>query len=286
MPRCPWPFRAAAVAVAALCGARSANAQSSHEPARGATTAEVIGGNILIGGVVAAAKALFSDADPLRAFALGSIGGAVHVAGKNLTVEPSVAKAWAGYLVANTGTSMVSNAGRGARLFGEITVPLASARIRVTPFENAKLHIAVNVFESAVIARNAVRDGLEIDWSRSLSAGVLVFVAENKRIVNGDREVGGFAIAPTIVVSSLAYDVDRVVRHEVVHVHQQWFVQETIGQPVENVIRQRLRFARRIPGWLELGVAGPGFLLLEDWVLDERGLYNLMQAEAELLERR
>ena len=84
----------------ALCGASSATAQTSHEPARGATTAEVIGGNILIGGVIAATRALFTDADPVRAFALGALGGGIHVAGKNLAVEPGVAKAWAGHIVA------------------------------------------------------------------------------------------------------------------------------------------------------------------------------------------
>lgn len=270
----------------ALCGASSATAQTSHEPARGATTAEVIGGNILIGGVIAATRALFTDADPVRAFALGALGGGIHVAGKNLAVEPGVAKAWAGHIVASTGTSIVSNAGRGKRLLDEISIPLASARIRVTPFDDTKVRFALNVFESAMIVRHAVRDGLAINWSRSLSTGVVVFVAEGKRIFYGDREFGGFAVAPTVVVSSLGQDLDRVVRHEVIHVHQQWLVQEAIGRPVESAIRGRLKLARRIPHWLEFGVFGPGFLLLGDWMTDGKGLYNLMQAEAELLERR
>ena len=270
----------------ALCRTGSAAAQTSHEPTRGATTAEVIGGNILIGGVIAATRALFNDTDPLRAFALGAFGGGVYIAGKNLTVEPGAAKAWTGHLVASTGASMVSNAGRGKRLFDEISVPLAAARIRVTPFDDTKVRFALNLFESAMIARLGTRDGLAINWSRSLSTGVVVFVAEGRRIFYGDREFGGFAVAPTVVVSSLEPDLDRLVRHEVVHVQQQWFVQETIGRPVESAIRGRLTFMRRVPRWLEFGVFGPGFLLLEDWMTGGRGLYNVMQAEADLLERR
>lgn len=288
MPRCRWRYSTAAtvaIATVALCRASAVSAQL-HEPARGATTAEVIGGNILIGGLIAASRALFTDADPLRAFARGAFGGGIYVAGKNLTVEPGAAKAWLGHLVASTGTSMVSNAGRGERMLGEIRIPLASVRIRVTPFDEAKVRFAVNLFETAIIVRHAVRDGLELDWRESVSRGALMFIARDKRVFFGDEEVAGFALAPTTVVSSFARDLDSVFRHEMVHVHQQWFLQETVGRPLEATIRNRTRFLRLMPRWLEIGVVGPGILLLDDHVFGGRGLGNALEAEAELLERR
>lgn len=265
---------------------RSAAAQPSRHSPRPATTAEVIAGNVLIGGLVAATRALFSDADPLRAFALGALGGGVHLGGKNLSLEPGVAKAWSGLLVSNLGTSMVANAGRGVRLFDEISIPLAATRVRVTPFEQRKVRVALNLFESAVIARLGSQDGLELDWRESFSRGALMFIARDKRVFFGDEEVNGFALAPTAVVSSFAGEFESVVRHEMVHVHQQWFLQESIGRPLEDAMRKRMKYMRLIPRWLEIGGIGPAILLFDDRVIGERGLGRALQAEAEMLERR
>jgi hypothetical protein len=287
--RCRWRsrrFLAVAGATAVLLSGSSAAAQRSHTIPRAATTAEVIGANILIGGVVAAARALFTDADPFRAFTIGAIGGGVHLAGKNLAVEPGVRNAWAGLVLASTGASIVANAGAGVHPLKEVSIPLASTRLRVTPFADRKVTLAVNLVESAFIVRYAVRDRLSVDWNRSLRSGVLVYFAQQKRIFVGEREVGGFALAPTTVISTFVEDTARIIRHEVVHVHQQWFLQGAVGRPIEDAIRARLGIARHVPKWIEIGVVGPTIIGVYDWATREKGVGSVLEAEAERLDRR
>ena len=289
MPRFRSRYRALgapALATAALWCAAIAGAQSPERPPRAATTAEVIGANILIGGVIAATRALFTDADPFRAFTIGAIGGGVHLAGKSLAVEEGARNAWAGLVVASTGASIVANAGAGVHPLKEVSIPLASTRLRVTPFEDRKITFAVNLVESAFIVRHAVRDRLFVDWKRSLQSGVLVYFAQDKRIFVREREVGGFALAPTAVISTFMEDTARIIRHEVVHVHQQWFLQGALGRPIEDAIRARIGIARHVPKWLEIGIVGPAIFGIYDWVTWEKGLSSVTEAEAYRLDRR
>lgn len=235
---------------------------------------------------MAAGHALFTGADPLRAFAIGAVGGGVHLAGKNLAVEPGAAKAWAGLMLASTGTAVVANAGRGVNPLREVNLPLASMRLRITPFDERKVSFALNLLETAVIIGHSVTDAVEIDWNRSLATGSVVFFAQEKRIFLEGEEYGGFAVAPTVLISTFVRDSARMIRHEVVHVHQQWFLQETLGRPIEDALRERLKFGRYVPKWLEIGLVAPGLLAFEHWATRGKGMKRVQEAEATRLERR
>lgn len=267
----------------------AAPATAQFEPRRDprpATSAEVIGGNVLLGGVIAAGRALFTGTDPLRAFAIGAIGGGVYLAGKNLAVEPGAANAWAGLVLASTGTAVVANAGRGVHPLREVSLPLASARLHITPFDERKVRLAINLLETAVIVQHSVTDAVVIDWNRSLASGAVVFFAKERRIFLNDEEYGGFAVAPTVLISTFVPDTARMIRHEVVHVYQQWFLQESLGRPIEDAIRKRLKLARYVPKWLEIGVVAPGLLAFENWASRGNGMRRILEAEAQRLELR
>jgi hypothetical protein len=277
----------ARAAVALLVAAAPLRGQFEPDVRRPATTAEIIAGNIVIGGVTAAVRALFSDADPVRAFGVGALGGAVHIAGKNLAVEPAPAHGLMGLIVAGTGTSIVTNGGRGVHPLNEVTIPFASARLRVTPFGSRKLTVALNMFETAMIARSAARSGLRLDWGRSWSTGTAVFIAHNKRIIDSDGDMPfGLSVGPVVVVSGDVRDTARTVRHEVIHAHQHWFVQDAVGRPLEDYIRPRIPLIRRLPRWLDLGLVAPVLTVFENWATNEKGARRLAQAEAERLEVR
>ena len=246
----------------------------------------MIGGNVLLGGLMAAGHALFTGADPLRAFAIGAVGGGIYLAGKNLAVEPGAAKARAGLMLASTGTAVVANAGRGVHPLREVSLPLGSARLRITPYDARKVSFALNLLETAVIIGHSVTDAVEIDWNRSLATGSVVFFAQEKRILLDGEEYGGFAVAPTVLISTFVPDTASTIRHEVVHVHQQWFLQESLGRPIEDALRKRLPFARYVPGWLELGLAAPALLAFENWASRGKGMKRILEAEAERLQRR
>lgn len=235
---------------------------------------------------MAAGHALFTGADPVRAFAIGAVGGGMHLAGKNLSVEPGAVNAWAGLFLASTGTAVVANAGRGVHPLREVSLPLAAARLRITPLDERKVRFALNLLETAVIIQHSVTDGVEIDWNRSVASGSVVFFAQEKRIFLDGEEYGGFAVAPTVLISTFVLDTARMIRHEVVHVHQQWFLQEALGRPVEDAVRKRLKITRYVPQWLEIGLVAPALMAFENWATRSNGMKRVLEAEAERLERR
>lgn len=252
---------------------------------RAATPAELLGGNVLLGGVTAATRAMLDGRNPFKAFGIGALGGAIHLAGKNLTLEPGAPKNWLGLALAGTGTSMIANAGRGVSPFEELSLPVAAARIRVTPRSSDKVRFVLNVYESAVLIDAAFTEGLRIDWNRTAASGAAVFTTDLRIMLEGE-EFAGIARAAVVVVGAAASDTSRTVRHEVVHVHQNWFLQDAWGRPIEDLLRRKVPGARFIPRWLELGGAAPGLFALEAWLPGRSGLRAIKEAEAERLERR
>jgi hypothetical protein len=244
---------------------------------------EVVAGNVLIGGLTAATRALLSRKDPWKAFSVGALGGAVHVGGKYLAVRRGTANGWVGVAVASTGTSIVSNAGRGVSPYKELSLPLASARLRVTPGEARKVRLVVNGFESVLIGSAALTNGLTIDWKRTLSTGAVVFETRGLHLVTRGQEVSGLAWGPVVLLDPLSYDADLVMRHEVVHVHQHRFAAEAWARPIEEFLRAKIPGGRAIPSWLEIGLESA------IWIGDTShrfGFARLTEAEAERLERR
>jgi len=248
----------------------------------------VLGGNVLLGGLTAATRAFVSGRDPARAFALGAFGGAVHFAGKYVGPLSGFPGGVAGVALSSTGNAIVSNAGRGAGLLDELYVPVGPLRVRFAPRESRKVRLAVNAYEAGVFARNLARGGMALDWEESASSGTFVFVARRRYIRMPDGDVvQGVADASTIVISSLSPDRSRIARHEFVHVQQYWFLDETLGRPIEGYLRARVPGGRYVPRWLELGVVPPALGALDAAIWGSEGpVYRLAQSEAEMLERR
>lgn len=277
---------------AALVGAAfpaSAQLPDHVREQRAATPAEVFGVNILIGGLTASTRALLTGKDPFRAFGMGALGGAVHFGGKYVAGQNGAANGWLGIVVAATGTSIVSNAGRGVSPVEELSIPIGPVRVRVSgaPGAARTSRVVVNGFELAMILGAFATDELQMDWNRTVSSGAFVFVTRNAHIIGRDgSEVGGFAAPPVIVIGSFAEDAQRTMRHEAVHVQQQWFMHDAWGRPIEDFLRSRLAWARYVPSWLELGLIAPGLLIAEDRLTGSSGVRRLMQAEAVRLQRR
>jgi hypothetical protein len=294
--RCRWPsrsFLATCLALASLSPIVGSAAGLAAQPVaayhetdpRAATYAEVVAGNALVGGVLAGLQAAIRGNDPFRAFGIGAIGGLVHLAGKNLALEGGAARAWTGLAISHFGTSVIANAGQGRASFSQIVLPVGPFRVRFAPRDTTRLRADVNVFESVMFLRVAVRNGVRLDWTRSLETGGIAFETERMALFT-DQELNGLAISPYYVISDFAADKDAVARHEVVHLHQQVLMEETLGRPVELFLRSRVPHARRIPRWLELGVVSPALKVVEEWATNGRGLSQFGESEAYLLMRR
>jgi hypothetical protein len=284
---------AGAVLVAAISLVHSPGIVAAQEPWPPSTSRDVqrlavLGGNVLLGGLTAATHALISRRDPARAFALGAFGGAVHFAGKYVGPLSGFPGGVAGVVLSSTGTAIVSNAGRGVSPLDELYVPVGPLRLRFVPRESRKVRLAVNAFETGVLARNLARRGMRLDWEESAASGTFTFVTQDRHIRMPDGDlVQGVAAASTIVISAFSADRSRTARHEFAHVQQHWFMQETWGRPVEDYLRARVPGLRRIPKWLELGVVPPTVAVLEAAIWGSDGpLLRLQESEAGMLERR
>jgi hypothetical protein len=281
-----WAVRYSFVSLSLLGASNTASAQRADHSPNAATAAEVVAGNILIGGLTAATRAILSGNDPWKAFGVGALGGAVHIGGKHLALEPGAPKGWLGLAVASTGTSIISNAGRGVSPFDELSIPIASARLRVYPGAPRRLRFVVNASESVLIASAFLTDGLEIDWTRTASSGAFVFETRGVQISHPGGTATGFAWGPVVVLDAVrARDADRVARHEIAHVYQHWFVAEAWARPVEDYLRRKLPGGRFVPSWFELGIAD-GAAYLNARLFGSAGLEKIVEAEAERLERR
>jgi hypothetical protein len=279
-PTLPW--RTGLTAAALSCYSTAAAAQTPQSESRDVGVTAAFGVNVLLGGLTAATRALIEGHDPARAFAIGAIGGAVHFGAK--LIGPGTALA--GVAVGATGTAIVVNAGRGVSPLDELYVPVGPLRLRVTPRSSRKVRLALHGYDAVVLARNLARPGLVMDWGRTASSGTFVLRTDNRRIRSGDREYGGVAVGSLIVMSDFTTDPARTARHELVHVHQYWFVDEALGRPVEEYLRRRVPVARRLPRWLELGIVPPALGMLEQSIFGrDRPVIRLGESEAEMLER-
>jgi hypothetical protein len=277
------------IALFILLSAKSTSLDAQFGGPRPTASAfEVVAGNVLAGGITAAVRAVATRQDPLRAFAIGAFGGGVHLVGKNLAVESGPVRAWIGTAISGTGISMIANGSRGLKMFDEVDIPILVTRLRLRPRDRDKIHFAVNAFETGTLITAFFTRGAAFDLNRSLSTGTAVFVTRNRRIVINEAQWGGFAAiaSPVVFLDTTIGDPERTLRHEVVHAHQHWFMQDAWGRPVDEFLRRRLPGFRFIPRWIDLGIAAPAIAVLEQLPPGKSGLKVLIEAEAERLERR
>ena len=245
----------------------------------------VFGGNVIVGALTATTHALLVHKDPFKAFALGALGGAVHVTGKMVGTGRGIPNGLAGVAIASAGTAIVANAGDGRSLFDELFIPVGSLRVRWQP-GTTRLRLGINVFETAVIVRNLLRPGLEVDWDRSAATGALVFVTE-RFIESGGKIVAGVTVPPIVVITTSDPDLDAILRHEFVHVAQSQFLDETWGRPIDEYLRRHVPFLRSVPRWIEPGLATPVIWGLNDAVFAKSSpARRLGESEARILARR
>lgn len=273
---------AAAIAAALTCCSAAAASAQFPPPSQprdvGVTAA--FGVNVLVGGLTAATRALIERHDPVRAFAIGAVGGAVHFGAKLIGPGTSLA----GIAVSATGTAIVVNAGRGVSPLEELYVPVGPLRVRVTPRAPRKVRVALHAYDAVVLAHNLARPGLLMDWGRTGSSGAFVLRTDNKHLWDDNRELNGLAVGSLIVMSAFSTDPPRTAHHELVHVHQYMFLDEAIGRPIEEYLRRRIPLARRLPRWLELGVVAPALGAMEYWIFGSDGpVYRLVESEAEMV---
>jgi hypothetical protein len=139
-----------------------------------------LGLNMLIGGVSAFTHSFLTPAhrDPGRAFLEGALGGAVTYGGQRLVGTGVPVLRLPGVQIAAVGSNMARNAGRGAELFSDLTLPFYPFYLRVRPGGDDVLSVRLSAFALATLglaALDASRMQASLDWKESLLTGAPVF---------------------------------------------------------------------------------------------------------------
>jgi len=253
--------RTTALGILLMLGAHGAAAAQTARPVT------VVAGNAVLGGLTAAAHAAIARKPIGRALVTGALGGLAHGAGKAMSPRAGVAAIAFGAV----GTSVVANAGRGAHPFDEVVLPLGPARVRVTPHGPRAVGVAINAYETAMLAHRALQPATRVDWALSARAGTIVLRTSRELRSPSGWRAAATTTGTTITLSDHASQPAETYAHERVHVQQEWFLQETWGRPVEAALRRRTPGLRRLPRWLELGVVPPALLELEGETLGRDG---------------
>lgn len=262
--------------------------QEATRPARGGPPRQfaVVLVNAAIGAVTATVRARIGGHNATRAFAKGALGGIVHVAGKAIVTSSSSSLAQIpGFVIGGIGTSAVTNAGNGEPLLSNIVLPIGPLRVRMTS-DGPRVRVGVNACEVGALTYLLFKNDVSVNWQRTLSSGTAVFGTNGGRLrVTGVSRVQALTLGGSIVLSDVAYDPSASMRHELIHVLQQRYVEETIGRTIENAILTWS--AIRVPAWLEVGVTAPALFYLDHVSSKPRWgpIRRLQEAEAEWFER-
>jgi hypothetical protein len=274
-------MRTAFCVVAAFMLPRGGSSQPVNVP----STAAVLGVNVIVGGLASATWAIIKRHDAARAFGLGALGGAMHFGGKYVASRRGTLSPWGGLVISGIGTSIVANAGDGVSPLEELSIPVASLRLRLRPTEG-RARVSLNAFESAEIIRYVARAGLRVSWQRSAQTGTLVTYTRDLDIVLNGTHVDGVTSGPAIALEPLAGpESEAIWKHEGTHVLQNWFGEDAVGHPAERLLRDHFPLLRRLPEWLDLGIAYPALGAATAQLVGRKRIDNLVEAEAYFMQR-
>ena len=282
--RLPGPITLVLVALLGCAGDVRAQFPA---PDQTAVQRKAVIGNVLISGAIAGVRARVAKKSTVRAVMWGLAGGTVIGGGKLVGSGPGAPAMVSSTLLTTIGTAIVANAGAGTNPLSEVPVSFAMLRLRLRPFDEDKLDVSVNAFDTGIIAHTILRDGLAIDWRRSAQVGTFVFMTRRREIMLEGEIADGVAVGPIAVISEYAFDRELVWRHEAVHLQQYRFASHALTLPVEEYLRERFRPARKIPTWLDLGILAPLSLAAERVIMGrDSPTYRLREQDAEAFARR
>lgn len=248
-----------ALAAMVVASGNSSAQVHAHEQPDWVVDVGVAGVNIVASAATAGLTAAIRGEDISRAFLRGAAGGGVVFAGKRVAVESFDGAGLLGREMAGVGTSIVRNAGDGQGWLEEVWLPIGPVWLQVRSGEGRRLRLYLP--DIVALAWATRMSELELDWSRSLSNGAMVFTSPEHRIEHESRHIAGVAIGGVILLGPTLADRETVQNHENVHVIQQDYLLHTVSRPIE-AWGWRWVTTRQIP--IDLGVPPvtiyPGFL--------------------------
>ena len=188
-----------------------------------------LAGNAGLGALTAGILQALRGGSFTDGFARGALGGSVVYWGKRVSAEGFWGAGLAGREIAAFGTSVVRNAARGRPTLGRLVLPVGPLPVWLAVERRSGLTVTprLDLLGAAWLGFNWTDRRLSLDLSNSVSAGVPVFNADRRAILDGDRLASGIMVARTIVLSDpttrFPADLAHTFAHERIHVVQSDF---------------------------------------------------------------
>jgi hypothetical protein len=246
-----------------------------------------LGLNALSSGVTAGVFQKLRGESFADGFARGALGGSVYYAGLRTSAQRFDGAGLLGRQIAAAGTSMVRNAADGRPMLERLFVPLGPLHLYVDLADGVAVRPKVNVTALALLLSAAAEPQLEWDAAETLSAGAPVFRVRDRRLVNGDRAVGGYVRGGVIFVSDGPPERDaRILAHERVHVLQGDWLFHTWSDPAESWLMNRVPLGGTMYRYLDLAIVAPVLGSAAYDLFDVSDRHRLYEIEAYFLDGR
>jgi hypothetical protein len=222
----------------------------------------VLGGNALLGGVSAGVLHRLAGGSFRDAFLKGLAGGAVVYGGKRVAAERFGGAGLVGRQVAAVGSSMVRNAGEGRGTLELVALPVGPAWIYLQS-ATPQVRVRADIVAAGWLLYAVSEPELRFDAGMSISAGVPVFMADDRIIVAGGDTLHASGIAETglVMLSNVpAYGREyarEVFAHERVHVLQLDQLFRTVTGPATDRAIAGVPPLRRAAPYVDLNLARP-----------------------------
>ncbi|HST07215.1 MAG TPA: hypothetical protein VLJ83_03550 [Gemmatimonadaceae bacterium] len=212
--------------------------------------------NAAIGGVLAAARSLFGTHQFARSLALGTLGGAIQGAGRQVAAGRSTASGIVGRQLSALGISLGYSAGADSLV---LIAPVWLVTFEVRPHLPNHVRARVNLMDFAFVT-SALIDGRSLDVASSLSAGAPVFT---RALTPKDKELGYTRMGVIFLTDGIPSALRReALSHESVHLLQWDAYNQLVAFPVERKLVRSVRGGTSLSRFLDLGVLSPTSALL------------------------
>src|SRR5687768_3199011 len=221
--------RVVTIGLALAIAAPRVSPAQSPERDRG-THARYLALNVAIGATTSIARAVVSGTPIRSSVAKGLLGGSLMSTGMELVGTESPATRFAGLQLTAIGASVARNAGTGAPIFSDFTLPLYPFYVRVQPRSERPVTARLSALSAVrLVSTLTGAHRPRIDWGSTLVTGAPVFRSSKWRLPSASctgQCDGSFAQhnAGVIVYSASAgtdYDLRRALAHESLHLAQQ-----------------------------------------------------------------
>jgi hypothetical protein len=216
----------------ALMSTPASAQEQQQSPKRPEQTSQLqlLGANVLLGGVSAGIVALLRGEPWTGSVLKGVAGGAVVYGGKRIVVERWPGAGILGRQVALLGGSVINNGGAGRGAFDRIAFGFGPARGYVDR-DNPGIDWGLDVPGVLAVLWGVMDPDRSLDISQSVSSGAVVFVGD------------GAGALPGTIHYYRSHDPDRtayVLAHERVHLLQYDQTFLAVGKPAETWVAGRL----------------------------------------------